>query len=152
MSVKISGLSDVTARLEALENLPLKKSLFDDIGNMAVNEIKDAFIDERSPFGEKWQELSAKTKERKKKKGKSSKILRDSGALFSKWEVRSATNSVTISNNTQNNGFAYGLSHQYGSKKQNIPARPFLPVDKNGNLEKKLEANIKNLIISKIKI
>ncbi|MDL0088150.1 phage virion morphogenesis protein [Campylobacter gastrosuis] len=149
MSVIIKELTSLEARLKNIESNTLKKSLFDDIGNMTSNTIKDAFVDESSPFGDKWQELSNKTKEYKKKKGKSSKILRDSGNLYSKWEVRSTANSVTVSNNSQNNDFAYGLSHQYGSNKRNIPARPFLPVDKSGNLEKKLKSNIKKLIISR---
>lgn len=151
MSVIIKELNSLEARLKNIENIALKKSLFDDIGNITANTIKDAFINESSPFGDKWQELSKKTKEDKKKKGKSSKILRDSGNLYSNWEVRSTANSVTVSNNSQNNNFAYGLSHQYGSGKRNIPARPFLPVDKNGNLEKKLKSNIKKLIISRTK-
>ncbi|HDZ4976149.1 TPA: virion morphogenesis protein, partial [Campylobacter jejuni] len=35
-----------------------------------------------------------------------------------------------------------GLIHQYGSKKKNIPARPFLPIDNNNVLHKGIRSVI----------
>ncbi|MBE2985537.1 phage morphogenesis protein [Campylobacter sp. RM12920] len=165
MSIKIEGLALIETKLKRLKELNgLDKSAFDTIGNMIKNKIELSFEREASPFGERWKPISANTalkyaggrkkayykNGRKQTKaflgkygaGGSKKILRLSGDLADNWHIKAAKNSVTVSNNSSNNGFAYGLTHQFGSSKLNIPARPFLPVDSNGELEPKLKENI----------
>lgn len=88
------------------------------------------------------------TIKRKIKYNESHEILRDSGDLYSRWEISRQANSVIVSNNVSKNGFNYPLAHQYGTK--TIPARPFLPVDENNELEGELNANIKRVIIDSI--
>ena len=127
------------------------------LGNILQNEIKASFENESSPFGQKWQALKPSTIRQKQKLGKSSNILRSDGNLADKWIVKADDKKATVSNNTNKNGFAYGLVHQFGSNKIGrsrnikIPARAFLPVDKNRNLPKDLEDVVKKVVIKFIK-
>ena len=79
-----------------------------------------------------------------------------SGALAGHWVVRASAKSVTVSNNSSSGGFAYGLTHQFGTtragkhKKINIPARPFLPIDSSGNLEPKLAKDINDYLENEV--
>ncbi len=149
------------------------------IGHIIKNDIEDAFAQESSPFGQKWKPLSSNTvmsyfggekkaftKNRKRqRKGflrkygmhGSKKILRQSGNLADYWRVSANSSSVTIYNNKTltKKGFAYGLMHQFGSKapagaKGHIPARPFLPIDNNGNLAPKTNKAINKFLDKKI--
>ena len=123
------------------------------LGNILQNEIEASFENESSPFGQKWQALKPSTIRQKQKLGKSSNILRSDGNLADKWIVKADDKKATVSNNTNKNGFAYGLVHQFGtnkvgrSKNIKIPARPFLPVDKSGNLPSRVKDVVKKVVI-----
>lgn len=131
------------------------------LGNILQNEIKASFENESSPFGQKWQALKPSTIRQKQKLGKSSNILRSDGNLADKWIVKADDKKATVSNNTNKNGFAYGLVHQFGtnkagrSKNVRIAARPFLPVDKSGHLPNRTKQAIEDatieFIINKLK-
>ena len=88
--------------------------------------------------------------------GGSKRILRQTGALADKWITKASSQSASVSNNASAGGFPYGLTHQFGTKNAfgkgiSIPARPFLPIDKNRNLPKDLEDVIKNEMTKFIK-
>ena len=74
--------------------------------------------------------------------------------MADKWIVKADDKRATVSNNTNKNGFAYGLVHQFGtnkagrSKSVKIPARPFLPVDRGGRLPSRTEEVIKRIVIN----
>jgi len=97
--------------------------------------------------------LKPSTIRQKQKLGKSSNILRWDGNLADKWIVKADDKKATVSNNTNKNGFAYGLVHQFGtnkagrSKNVKIPARPFLPVDRSGNLPGRVKDVVKKVVI-----
>ena len=97
--------------------------------------------------------MKPSTIRQKQKLGKSSNILRWDGNLADKWIVKADDKKATVSNNTNKNGFAYGLVHQFGtnkagrSKNIKIPARPFLPVDKSGNLPSMVKDVVKKVVI-----
>nr|DAV19791.1 MAG TPA: virion morphogenesis protein [Caudoviricetes sp.] len=156
------------------------------VGGMVKNSVMESFENETSPFGQRWKPLSSVTafanfgggiknvkrgrqnayyKNGKKQKksflsvfgaGGSRKILVLSGALAGHWVVRASAKSVTVSNNSSSGGFAYGLTHQFGTtragkhKKINIPARPFLPIDSSGNLEPKLAKDINDYLENEV--
>lgn len=88
--------------------------------------------------------------------GGSRRILVLSGALAGHWVVRASAKSVTVSNNSSSGGFAYGLTHQFGTARAgkhrnvHIPARPFLPVDGSGNLEPRLAKDINDYLKEEI--
>ncbi|WP_170000335.1 phage morphogenesis protein [Campylobacter sp. RM9328] len=175
MSIEIKGLEQIQAKLKTLEGslsgAQIKVKL-NTVGGMILNSIEKSFDDERSPFGERWKPISANTafayvggrKKAYTKNGKtqragflakfgakgSKRILWQSGNLATRWIVKSDSSSVTVSNNSSNKGFAYGLTHQFGSSKLNIPARAFLPIDSGGNLEKKLTKRINDYLSDEI--
>lgn len=156
------------------------------VGGMIKNSVMESFENETSPFGQRWKPLSSVTafanfgggiknvkrgrqnayykNEKKQKKsflsvfgaGGSRKILVLSGALAGHWVVRAGAKSVTVSNNSSSGGFAYGLTHQFGTARAgrhrnvHIPARPFLPVDGSGNLEPRLAKDINDYLKEEI--
>lgn len=156
--IEVKGLEELQTKLKSLQNIDKKtKPLMQTLGNILQNEIEASFENESSPFGQKWQALKPSTIRQKQKLGKSSNILRSDGNLADKWIVKADDKKATVSNNTNKNGFAYGLVHQFGSNKIGrsrnikIPARAFLPVDKNRNLPKDLEDVVKKVVIKFIK-
>ncbi|MGG7074554.1 phage virion morphogenesis protein [Campylobacter sp. 9BO] len=156
--IEIRGLNELKAKLERIKNIEQHAApLMRQIGETLKNEIEQSFDDEKSPFGQKWQALKPSTLNIKAKKGKSEKILRSSGDLADKWLIKSNNNESKIFNNSNVKGFAYGLTHQFGTTKAGrshnvkIPARPFLPVDKSGNLAPKSQQMIKNEVVEFLK-
>ena len=156
--IEVKGLEELQTKLKSLQNIDKKtKPLMQTLGNILQNEIEASFENESSPFGQKWQALKPSTIRQKQKLGKSSNILRSDGNLADKWIVKADDKKATVSNDTNKNGFAYGLVHQFGSNKIGrsrnikIPARAFLPVDKNRNLPKDLEDVVKKVVIKFIK-
>lgn len=61
-------------------------------------------------------------------------ILRQTGHLADYWETEATDSEAGIFNPVKNKGFAYGIVHQTGSQKRNIPRRAFLPIEENGEL------------------
>ena len=152
--IEVKGLEELQTKLKSLQNIDKKaKPLMQTLGNILQNEIEASFENESSPFGQKWQALKPSTISQKQKLGKSSNILRWDGNLADKWIVKADDKKATVSNNTNKNGFAYGLVHQFGtnkvgrSKNIKIPARPFLPVDKSGNLPSRVKDVVKKVVI-----
>ena len=156
------------------------------VGGMIKNSVEESFENETSPFGQRWKPLSSVTafanfgggiknvkrgrqnayyKNGKKQKksflsvfgaGGSRRILVLSGALAGHWVVRAGAKSVTVSNNSSSGGFAYGITHQFGTARAgkhrnvHIPARPFLPMDGSGNLEPRLAKDINDYLKEEI--
>lgn len=178
MSIKITGMEEIEAKLTALQSSlsgAQMKSKLARIGEKVRTQIELSFERERSPFGQAWAPLSANTAIAYMRKsgapkgararnrvflakfgaGGSKKILRVTGHLAELWSVDPSETSVTISNNSSNEGFPYGLTHQFGSHNGwgrgiYIPARPFLPIDKNGALLPTLQNDIENYLIREI--
>ena len=178
MSIKITGMEEIEAKLTALQNSlsgAQMKSKLARIGEKVRTRIELSFERERSPFGQAWTPLSANTAIAYMRKsgapkgararnrvflakfgaGGSKKILRVTGHLAELWSVDPSETSVTISNNSSNEGFPYGLTHQFGSHNGwgrgiYIPARPFLPIDKSGTLLPSLQKDIESYLIREI--
>ena len=153
--IEVKGLEELQAKLKSLQNIEKKtKPLMQTLGNILQNEIEASFENESSPFGQKWQALKPSTIRQKQKLGKSSNILRSDGNLADKWIVKADDKRATVSNNTNKNGFAYGLVHQFGtnkagrSKSVKIPARPFLPVNRGGKLPSRTKEVVKRIVIN----
>ena len=152
--IEVKGLEELQTKLKSLQNIDKKtKPLMQTLGNILQNEIEASFENESSPFGQKWQALKPSTIKQKQRHGKSLNILRSDGNLADKWIVKADDKKATVSNNTNKNGFAYGLVHQFGtnkagrSKNVKIPARPFLPVDRSGNLPGRVKDVVKKVVI-----
>ncbi len=177
MSIQVSGIEDINKSLQKLQTkLSSNQPLMAKIGNYIREDIELAFENETSPFGQRWQPLSSvtayiqmgkgnvytKNKKRQRKSflkrygaGGKKRILVQSGNLARNWHVDAKENEVTVFNNSSKGGFPYGLTHQFGSTNAfgrgiNIPARPFLPIDNNGFLEKGLSRQIDEMLENEI--
>lgn len=157
MSIEIKGLEEAKQTLENLQDFASPnnmKKIMNTVGNMVYNVAMESFENEKSPFGDKWEGLSKKTEKakegynystKKAKKGKG-KILRLSGDLEDKWNIKASSNRVEITGNTESDkGYAYGAAHQWGTKR--VKARKFLPIDDDGYLEDNLKNAIEDMLL-----
>ena len=151
--IEVKGLEAIEVKLKKLQDIGTNtKPLMQTLGNILQNEIEDAFENETSPFGQKWAALKPSTLKQKTRQGKGSKILRSEGYLADRWITKADSDQVSVSNNIKKNGFAYGLTHQFGTNNAfgrgvKIPARPFLPVDKSGRLPNRTKRAIEDATI-----
>jgi phage virion morphogenesis protein len=74
----------------------------------------------------RWRPLNPATIRQRKRKGYTGNILQRTGQL-----KRSITEKVTNTEAIVGTNLKYAGVHQFGSRKQNIPARPFLKVTKD---------------------
>lgn len=125
------------------------KTPLNSAGNRVLNIIEESFESETNPVtNQKWEDLKESTKLRKLKKGRSSKPLRDRGALADKWRVSNSGTETKVYNNSKKDGFVYGIAHHFGSdnagrnKNTKIPSRGFLPINDDGGLTPDLEKEI----------
>ena len=144
MPIEIKGSKALEARLKRIADFKSRaKPFLLDIANEVKNEISLSFEEQSSPFGQDWQELKESTKKSRLRgrKGKRAPILRildDTGDLRSKWSIKTkGNNEILVVGSAKSHGFPYGLTHNYGAdragrkKNTTIPARPFVPIDKN---------------------
>ncbi|AJC90782.1 phage virion morphogenesis protein [Campylobacter subantarcticus] len=144
--IEIKGLENFFKACDKLIDMDKHgQSILAGAGESMRNAIIDSFKNERSIFGQKWQSLKPATIKQKIKAGKNNGILKRDGELSKEtnWQSKVSKNSVEVFNNIQSKkGFKYGLTHQYGSKKKNIPARAFLPINNNNVLHKSVRETI----------
>lgn len=144
MPIEIKGSKALEARLKRIADFKTRaKPFLLDIANEVKNEIRLSFEEQSSPFGQDWKELKESTQKSRLRgrKGKRAPILRildDTGDLRSKWSIKTkGDNEILVVGSAKSHGFPYGLTHNYGStragrkKNTTIPARPFVPIDKN---------------------
>lgn len=133
--VKAKGLVEATEYLKALEQrLGDMEAALEVVASDLELMVSDAFENEASPTGKAWTPLSPVTvKLRPKRKG--GQILSDRGLLQRSVKSRVTDFSALIGTNNK-----YAKAQQFGNPDNKIfgkydapiPARPFLPVDKNG--------------------
>jgi phage virion morphogenesis protein len=102
------------------------------VGAAAINRlIVNTFSRQKTPESQDWKELSKKTIKRRRKN--STTALVDTGRLRSSIATGSGARTITFGTNVGYAGF-----QQFGTKRANgsvrIPARPFLPITKSGQL------------------
>lgn len=103
----------------------------------------DSFEKESDAFGNPWKP----TKSLKNQKFGKKKILQDTGVLKESVIARNnGVNKVSVGSN-----LSYAPIHQFGGKagkrgRSNIPARPYLPISKEGKIPEDLKRSIKQAI------
>lgn len=176
MSIEVTGIEEIQHKLSTLSSTVKNMSpIMKEIGNMVKNDITDSFRNSRSPFGEAWapnkivsihlshQSLGRKnfTKDgvqtkafQKFANGKKPLIL--SSGLMRSFTYDATNDSVTVGTNWGAGSIKGGAAiHQFGGmagrgRKVKIPARPFMPIDKSGNLEPSLRTAILSYVDGKL--
>lgn len=148
MAEIIISIEELQGKLERLSKaLENKTPLLRRIANTLQNTIEESFDKQTSPFGEKWKDNAPSTK--RKKRG--NKILIKSGLLSQSFTSKITGNSAQIGTNLK-----YAPIHQFGgkagrNKRVNIPARPFLPMNKNGEIPKDLGERLEGEVVDYLK-
>lgn len=102
----------------------------------------------------KWPALSDVTLKNYERLGISTAgLLRRSNSLYNSIQTFSDMSSATISAGGGNQSGAYAAIHQLGGKagrghKVKIPARPYLPIDKEGNLQKEAAKGVHEVLMT----
>lgn len=126
IKITLDDLQAVEKLRKIANQLENPRRLYGVLGETLKKIHTDRFKAEIAPDGNKWQPLSSRTLELKRKRGKSTKILRQDGYLADKTAY-----------NVRNDGVEFGSQeiyarlHQFGGKagrgkKVTIPARPWL--------------------------
>jgi len=89
--------------------------------------IDDSFRDETGPNGEVWDGFAESTINRRRQA--SPKLLVDTGQLRRSIEARAEKGAIVFG--VAGAAATYAPAHQFGT--EDIPARPFLPMDEDGN-------------------
>ncbi|EAJ4153065.1 phage virion morphogenesis protein [Campylobacter coli] len=144
--IEIKGIENFFKACDKLIDIDKHgQSIMAGAGESIRNSIIDSFKNERSIFNGKWKSLKPATIKQKIKDGKNKGILKRDGDLSNdlNWQSEPTKSGVKVFNNMQSkSGFKYGLVHQYGSRKKNIPARSFLPIDNNNVLHQSIRSVI----------
>jgi phage virion morphogenesis protein len=126
------------------------------IGEKVASLIDNTFVNQATPYGNSWAELSdvTKAKRRKGPRPGNDKILNDSGILKNSIVPNPSRTQVEIGTNEK-----YGKTHQFGASQGqygrtrrntpipwgNVPARPFMPTEAGG-LPNSWEQDITDII------
>lgn len=137
ITTNLAPLETVLSRLE--NSSTLYKIWANHLEGLAVQ----AFKAETAPYGGKWAALQESTKQAKKKR--KNQILRETGALYSSVAARATSDGAVVGTNQTVGSYALGAIHQFGAPRRNIPARPFLPMDAQGNALPQLQAELQEL-------
>ncbi|EAK6111680.1 virion morphogenesis protein [Campylobacter jejuni] len=144
--IEIKGIENFFKACDKLIDMDKHgQSIMAGAGESIRNSIIDSFKNERSIFNGKWKSLKLATIKQKIKDGKNKGILKRDGDLSNdlNWQSEPTKSGVKVFNNMQSkSGSKYGLVHQYGSRKKNIPARSFLPIDNNNVLHQSIRSVI----------
>ncbi|EAK0200876.1 phage virion morphogenesis protein [Campylobacter coli] len=144
--IEIKGIENFFKACDKLIDMDKHgQSIMAGAGESIRNSIIDSFKNERSIFNGKWKSLKPATIKQKIKDGKNKGILKRDGDLSNdlNWQSEPTKSGVKVFNNMQSkSGFKYGLVHQYGNRKKNIPARSFLPIDNNNVLHQSIRSVI----------
>lgn len=108
----------------------------EEIATLLANEAEDAFLQEKSPFGSSWEKL----------KSRQGKILQDTGQLAASIATDSGADYAELTA-----GKVYAAIHQFGGqagrdRKTTITARPFMPIDEDGQLPDDTKTQILSIL------
>ncbi len=150
LTIEAVGIDAVKGELAKLKQAPRNKQLWSKAAQVLRKESMQCFKGQRAPDGTPWQPLAGSTavqrayrrtrshrKRLKRMAGYKSKtfqrsmanakILEDTGKLRGSVTTECDNTSARVGSN-----LIYAKTHQFGCKKRNIPARPFIGLSPQG--------------------
>ena len=131
MSAQLRRLTDAQKRVVDLS--PVTKPFAEELRTI----VSDSFQRQESPTGEVWPVLEDKTKEEKKKLGRSPLALIRSGKLSRSGVFQGKKTEIVFGIGAD---VTYGVFHQKlkgFASNDSIPRRAFLPIDESGTFEER---------------
>lgn len=139
--IEVKLNENITDKLNEIQkNLKNLKPLFNQIGYTLIDIVEENFESE-SFLGKPWTPLANSTKKQKAKKGYT-KILQNRGHLAESIDFEAHEDKLVLGTNLE-----YAPIHQFGGKagknhSVTIPARPFLPIDENKEMPRRIKEEI----------
>lgn len=131
--VNITGLDAYKKKLTEIAKLS-EVQLIEVVARPIENSVQDAFESETDAWGNPWVNQDSKTYNHLNKTDSMH------GSLHSK--VNSKREAVVGINAVSESGYNYPAVQQFGTKDEKVPARPFFPIDLDGNLAPDVEQDI----------
>lgn len=151
MSIEITGLDKLKSQIEVcLQSLTNMNSLYEKIEEELNVEIEEAISTQTSPTtGQAYKQLTQATMELQNKNSRPALYSRTLGGMPKANLTLLGSNDAMISTN-----LPYGEVHQFGNpnnkifgmKKAPIPARPFMPIKKDGSFTQKFTDKLNQII------
>ena len=127
ITVDLRGLQAAQAMLDRLAGLD-RRALLDDIGSVLENSARERIqVSRQGPDGEPWA-LWSERYDKGRSSGKN--LLQDGGDLLDSLDHEATASEVAIGSNLE-----YAATHQFGDPERNIPARPYLGISKDDDLQ-----------------
>lgn len=128
IKITLNDTQAVKSLQQIASQLQQPRRMYGILGETLKKIHTDRFKVETDPEGRKWKPLASRTLELKRKRGKSTKILRQDGYLADKTAYNVSNDGVEFGSQE-----IYARLHQFGGKagrgkKVTIPARPWLGV------------------------
>ena len=147
--VKVENLEEVQQMLaELAERLEDLRPALLEAAQVIQNSTEEAFESGVSPWGKTWTPLASSTLDAKGASAlnplSTGKMLYESGRLRESLyiSVGMDARSVEVGVNAHAKGYPYPAVHQFGTRDAKVPARPFLPMDSSGELERGVSEEI----------
>ncbi len=148
VNIQTQGIEEIEQLLAQISAKAQNLSpIFHDMGNSLSENIEERFDSESDFDGNEWDPLADSTLIAKSKKGKgSNKMLQLDKDLYESIGFYADDISLVVGVNAQAKGYAYPLVHQFGSKDGKTPARRFMPIDSDGNLDEGVKEEVLDLL------
>ena len=109
----------------------------DAVANSIAEDSRQNFDEQSDPWGNSWKKLAPATKRARRGDGGDAQILQDDGHLLSSIEGHATSDGEAVVGAGSGPSAVYAAIHQFGGKAgrnhaATIPARPYLPVTKDG--------------------
>lgn len=132
MAVSIQVQEQLSKQMnEALKQLQHLKMPMDVVGQEVLGQTVERITGEqKAPDGTPWAAWSEPYSEHKARSRDGGAFLDASGELIDSLNYEASKDEVLVGTN-----LVYAATHQFGDKKRNIPARPYLGLSKQNELD-----------------
>ena len=131
-----TSTTDIIAQLRAaglakLDDPAQLRTLYKLWANAGERVAVQAYRSETSPSGQAWEALKPATLRQSRNRNRRG-ILRDTTAMFDSTIGQVTDDGATVGSNLAVGEYSLLAIHTFGAPKRNIPARPVLPMDDQG--------------------